>query len=78
MSLTFGEDGELVASTESEPSTWEISGASTAVIHCFEQAHALVRLPMHADEHPALTLNTHAHTHTHAHAHTRLTRLTHG
>ena len=66
MSLTFGEDGALVASNESEPSTWEISGASTAVIHCFAQAHALVRLPMHADEHLALCLNTHTHAHTRA------------
>jgi len=41
MSLTFGEDGELITSNESEPSTWEISGASTAVIHCFAQAHEL-------------------------------------
>ena len=62
MSLTFGEDGELITSNESEPSTWEISGASTAVIHCFAQAHALVRLPMHADELLALPLNTHDET----------------
>ena len=45
MSLTFGEDGALTTSSDSETSTWEISGASTAVIHCFAQAHARASLP---------------------------------
>jgi len=41
MALTFGEDGALGVSSESEPSTWEISGASTVVVHCFAQPHEL-------------------------------------
>lgn len=55
MTITFGEDGALATSNDSEPSTWEISGASTAVIHCFAQAHAPACLPMYAGEHPFLT-----------------------
>ena len=43
--------------SRSEPSTWEISGASTVVVHCFAQAAAPARLPMHADAHLALTLS---------------------
>ena len=35
--------------SRSEPSTWEISGASTVVVHCFAQAAAPARLPVHAD-----------------------------
>ena len=43
--------------SRSEPSTWEISGASTVVVHCFAQAAAPARLPVHADAHLALTLS---------------------
>ena len=33
--------GALTASNDTELSTWEISGASTAVIHCFADPHEL-------------------------------------
>lgn len=41
MTLTFGDDGALTTSKHEEPSTWEISGPATVVVHCFAQAHEL-------------------------------------
>ena len=41
MSVTFGEDGALSTSKHEEPSTWEISGPATVVVHCFAQPHEL-------------------------------------
>lgn len=41
MTVTFTEDGSLKTSSEEEPSTWEVSGPNTVVVHCFAQAHEL-------------------------------------
>jgi len=42
MTVTFAEDGSLRTSKEGEePSTWEVSGPNTVVVHCLPQAHEL-------------------------------------
>ena len=41
MTLTFAEDGSLTTSKGGEPTTWEVSGPGTAIVHCLPEAHEL-------------------------------------
>lgn len=41
MTMTFADDGALTTSKGGEPSTWEVSGGASVIVHNFTQPHEL-------------------------------------